>query len=417
MKKLFTILAVIAASLPVISQTNHHAINFYGNQNILRRTNLPIFDSIDTKSFTLETWINPSTTNSNGRVILAQKSYTNFYAVSVAAGKLSVFVYHPSLPNGKVTATYDNMVPADEWTHLSIVWDHANKSITTAVNADIKTPDGTTQTTSANGNSGDITVGADKEGTNHFVGTLDNILVRRGKRNICDVVRQYKRLPNPNSEPGQFIFTLFADYGNPGGDNTNYSLIVDNSGNSVHFEFNGFTKQGSTSNIVLSTAPINFSMFTNPGVTFNSTTGVLETSNNWTNTKWYDCTNQVLIAGETGTTYTPTVSGFYAIISSQSGCVDTSSCTEVTLATTSLEEQTQAIMSVYPNPTSNILFITADKEISNIQLVDMMGRVVMHKAVLSKEFSLDLSTLSSGYYTLRAVSMNGEIRSHKIVKN
>jgi hypothetical protein len=121
--------------------------------------------------------------------------------------------------------------------------------------------------------------------------------------------------------------------------------------------------------------------------------------------QWIDCDNgNSAIVGETSNIfdYSSLLSGNFAVVISEGGCVDTSACLTVAMGaiteTNSLNE-----FSIYPNPTNDNFIVELNKvdPTTTIELVDAQGRVVMKKmATLSKmEFTTDL--LLSGLYIVR----------------
>lgn len=75
-------------------------------------------------------------------------------------------------------------------------------------------------------------------------------------------------------------------------------------------------------------------------------------------------------------------------------------------------------INVYPNPVQNILRIATDFNISCLNIYDALGRVVMSKTKKVKRTnlnSIDVSTLSSGYYILQA-KIDNKIQVFKFLK-
>ncbi|MCL2028030.1 MAG: choice-of-anchor J domain-containing protein, partial [Bacteroidales bacterium] len=70
-------------------------------------------------------------------------------------------------------------------------------------------------------------------------------------------------------------------------------------------------------------------------------------------------------------------------------------------------------LTVYPNPVKDVLHIQTDEVITEIFVLDLHGRVVMH--VRGHQTSLDLQPLAAGQYIIR-IHTATEIRSVKVVK-
>ena len=72
-------------------------------------------------------------------------------------------------------------------------------------------------------------------------------------------------------------------------------------------------------------------------------------------------------------------------------------------------------VSVYPNPTKNILTITAKENISFIQLFDIQGRLIETKLTTSTEAKFDMSRQLAGIYFVKVCTENG-VKIEKIIK-
>lgn len=72
------------------------------------------------------------------------------------------------------------------------------------------------------------------------------------------------------------------------------------------------------------------------------------------------------------------------------------------------------IISIHPNPTSDILHITNYQLVAQVQLQDVSGRVVKQFSVAKKE--IPMSDIPHGVYVLKLVLTNGEIVAQKIIK-
>jgi predicted small secreted protein len=70
---------------------------------------------------------------------------------------------------------------------------------------------------------------------------------------------------------------------------------------------------------------------------------------------------------------------------------------------------------LYPNPATSVLNIKGEFDANeNITIYNMLGQVVLNKAVTSNEESIDIATLSSGIYT---ITFNSAKVSKKFIKN
>ncbi|MGL1572129.1 T9SS type A sorting domain-containing protein, partial [Vibrio parahaemolyticus] len=60
-----------------------------------------------------------------------------------------------------------------------------------------------------------------------------------------------------------------------------------------------------------------------------------------------------------------------------------------------------ANISLYPNPATNHITISADEAISTINIVDRMGRMINTVSANGTQSQIDLSNLSSGIYVAK----------------
>jgi len=145
-------------------------------------------------------------------------------------------------------------------------------------------------------------------------------------------------------------------------------------------------------------------------LTFNDP--VLTASGGFQSYKWYK--DGALIAGVTGATYTPLVSGMYSVTGANAqGCTD-SAFLQVTIASTGIQELLQnGRFRVYPNPASDAVFIEGDHSRDAV-LTDISGRRILHAGNADK---IDIHALQPGFYYLKIYDPSGAlIRTVKIVK-
>jgi hypothetical protein len=86
----------------------------------------------------------------------------------------------------------------------------------------------------------------------------------------------------------------------------------------------------------------------------------------------------------------------------------------------SIEESEMALLEVYPNPTDEALFISFSENISdqiNLQVFDTAGKLILEKREpAANVIRLDVSTLSTGNYTLKATSEQVSIKPISFLK-
>lgn len=83
--------------------------------------------------------------------------------------------------------------------------------------------------------------------------------------------------------------------------------------------------------------------------------------------------------------------------------------------TAGTDEFAAAAFRVYPNPTSNYIYIKHSNAITNVAIVNLLGQVVIRKEVNANEVELDLGTLQKGTYILQ-VEASDALKSLKVVK-
>ncbi len=134
--------------------------------------------------------------------------------------------------------------------------------------------------------------------------------------------------------------------------------------------------------------------------------------------QWGKCVNGFTpILGETNYNFTASINGVYAVEITQNGCVDTSMC-QVVNSVGINENSPNSKIIMYPNPVKDILHLTFDENLSQIEVIirDVLGR-----QCLAREYN-DVSTgvielqLPSGVYNLEVWSNGLRYFETKIVK-
>jgi hypothetical protein len=132
--------------------------------------------------------------------------------------------------------------------------------------------------------------------------------------------------------------------------------------------------------------------------------------------QWMNCNTESEIPGATGTSFTATANGSYAVRINDGECSGTSDCVAIT--TVGLQEMNNDLfVSIVPNPT-NGLFSIQCSEGSAIALTvrDVQGKTVLTGAGIVSGQSIDLSAVENGVYFLQISSANGTA-VQRIVKN
>lgn len=88
------------------------------------------------------------------------------------------------------------------------------------------------------------------------------------------------------------------------------------------------------------------------------------------------------------------------------GCSSESSQIEVTTNGVSVSENESMNINVYPNPAESLVNVTAEG-LRNVELIDMMGRIISRNESSETTTTIDLSNLTSGIYFLRITTETG----------
>jgi hypothetical protein len=113
----------------------------------------------------------------------------------------------------------------------------------------------------------------------------------------------------------------------------------------------------------------------------------------------------------------PTTNTVYTVTGTDAnGCSNSSTITQsVSLCTGITQLVNESSVSVFPNPFTDVITIKNTFENSTIVIVDVLGKVVFEKQIVSSETSIDLNELKTGFYQLM---VKGEDNSYtqKIIK-
>ena len=77
----------------------------------------------------------------------------------------------------------------------------------------------------------------------------------------------------------------------------------------------------------------------------------------------------------------------------------------------------KSIVSLFPNPVNDVLRLTVNAELTQVQILDITGRSLLNQMVSpSKSIELDLSSFSTGLYLLRWISQTGKTEAMRFLK-
>lgn len=133
--------------------------------------------------------------------------------------------------------------------------------------------------------------------------------------------------------------------------------------------------------------------------------------------QWVDCNNgNQAIDGAVGRSFTPSVSGTYAVMITDGNCQVMSECVEVTVDVTGIYDPMQDAfgLNVYPNPARGAFMVDAGQP-ADLEIINSLGEVVQSlRLTETNGFKLQVEGLSSGMYVL--VGRSGdEVITKKVI--
>ena len=129
--------------------------------------------------------------------------------------------------------------------------------------------------------------------------------------------------------------------------------------------------------------------------------------------QWINCSDLTPIAGATGTTFTASMNGVYAVVASNACGSDTSECS--TINSVGISDLSGAEISVFPNPTDGVLQVQVSTSMlgQTWKLYDIRGRLVVDGNIETESTTLSMEQLSRGTYWLHL----GSMQPVQVVKN
>lgn len=136
--------------------------------------------------------------------------------------------------------------------------------------------------------------------------------------------------------------------------------------------------------------------------------------------QWVDCNAGFqFLSGETSQTFMATSDGDYAVILTENVCADTSACTQILgLGLSSNENQ---ILSVYPNPAQNIVFVSfndAQVGASVIRMTNQLGQIVREsEPVIGNNHQFLNLNLPNGLYFVELTNADKKYVKKVVIAN
>ncbi|MBK6950844.1 MAG: T9SS type A sorting domain-containing protein [Crocinitomicaceae bacterium] len=147
-----------------------------------------------------------------------------------------------------------------------------------------------------------------------------------------------------------------------------------------------------------------------PTLVANSTTGSYQ---------WLDCDNFFsLLSGETSQSFTAFNNGNYALMVTENGCIDTSSCVSITGSGVGIDTETTSSFTVFPNPTNGAIMVqfSDQSEFTSIKIYSVLGQIISETTVSKNQMSLELGEAAGVYYVEISVS-TGYNQMIKVIKH
>ena len=74
-----------------------------------------------------------------------------------------------------------------------------------------------------------------------------------------------------------------------------------------------------------------------------------------------------------------------------------------------------ANFSYYPNPIKNTLNLSYNKEISSVEVFNILGQKIISNSIKSNNAQIDMSNLTKGAYMVKVIS-NDQVKTIKVIK-
>ena len=131
--------------------------------------------------------------------------------------------------------------------------------------------------------------------------------------------------------------------------------------------------------------------------------------------QWVDCgAGFAAVSGGINQTYIATANGDYAVIVSNGGCVDTSSCASVFTVGVA-ENIVDGNIIIYPNPTNSEFTVSSTNKIKSVKLYNVLGCEILKQIQNDQSVSIDISGYAKGVYFVEVKTESG-IWRRKVVR-
>ncbi|MFK7949456.1 MAG: T9SS type A sorting domain-containing protein, partial [Saprospiraceae bacterium] len=127
--------------------------------------------------------------------------------------------------------------------------------------------------------------------------------------------------------------------------------------------------------------------------------------------QWYDCDNNFSIEpGATGQSHVPNFNGFFAVVISLDGCIDTSDCVEM-IFTNTQNQYLQSTVNIFPNPTNGDFTIDLGTTYQDIrvEIYSIDGKLITNQLFNNQqEINAKIEAIT-GLYQVRVKTEKGVV--------
>ncbi len=130
--------------------------------------------------------------------------------------------------------------------------------------------------------------------------------------------------------------------------------------------------------------------------------------------QWWNCDINQPVSNATSQSFLPNISGNYQVEVFKEGCSLKSSCREFILNIH--EIASNKTIQIQPNPTTDIITVSSDETMEQIQVFDSKGKLCKEYTLKQRTTKLNLTEFPSGIYYLNIITDNQAIKK-QIIKN
>jgi hypothetical protein len=171
---------------------------------------------------------------------------------------------------------------------------------------------------------------------------------------------------------------------------------------------NTYTVTGTDANLCTNTDQVIVNVNPVPTATASpSTTTTLIAGPAGQDYQWINCVNDQPVNGATNASYTATANGSYAVeVTNSFGCSSTSNCVIISVVGIN-ENNAEASISVYPNPTKGKVNLKMPTEQAGVSVYNALGKVITNYNHFQNGAAIDLSNNPNGVYLIHVATEQG----------